>query len=34
MAERYDFGGYEYFQDVALDDKKNLVVCGLTDPSA
>ncbi|MGQ9708739.1 MAG: hypothetical protein ACUVUR_07710 [bacterium] len=33
-TERYDFGGYEYLQDVALDDDKNPVACGLTDLSA
>jgi hypothetical protein len=30
-AERYDFGGYEYFQDLALDGDKNPIACGLTD---
>ncbi len=33
-AERYDFGGYEYFQDVALDGDKNPIACGLTDLGA
>lgn len=33
-TERYDFGGYEYLQDVALDDDKNPVACGMTDLSA
>ncbi len=33
-AENYDLGGYEYFQDLTLDENKNPIACGLTDLSA